>query len=46
MNKDNVYILEERGILFISGDDAESFLQNLVSNNIKKVNENVSCYQG
>jgi len=44
MNKDNVYILEERGILFISGDDAESFLQNLVSNNIKKVNENVSCF--
>ena len=28
MNKDNVYILEERGILDVNGEDAESFLQN------------------
>ena len=44
MNKDNVYILEERGILYVNGEDAESFLQNLVSNDIKKVNEKVSCF--
>ena len=44
MNKDNVYILEERGILYVNGEDAESFLQNLISNDIKKVNEKVSCF--
>ena len=44
MNKDNVYILDERGILYVNGEDAESFLQNLVSNDIKKVNEKVSCF--
>ena len=44
MNKDIVYILEERGILYVNGEDAESFLQNLISNDIKKVNEKVSCF--
>ena len=38
MNKNNVYILEERGILYINGQDTEAFLQNLISNDIRKVN--------
>ena len=44
MNIKNVYILEDRGILFISGADTKEFLQNLVSNDINKVNENNSCF--
>ena len=44
MNIDNVYILEDRGILFINGIDAKEFLQNLISNDINKVNEDASCF--
>ena len=40
----NVYILEDRGILFINGVDAKEFLQNLISNDINKVNEERSCF--
>ena len=39
MNTQNVYILEDRGILYINGEDAKEFLQNLISNDINKVNE-------
>ena len=44
MNTEKVYILEDRGILYISGPDCEKFLQNLISNNIEKVNESKSCF--
>ena len=44
MNTERVYILEDRGILYISGPDSEKFLQNLISNNIEKVNESKSCF--
>ena len=44
MNTQNVYILEDRGILYINGQDAREFLQNLVSNDINKVNETNSCF--
>ena len=40
----NVYILKDRGILFINGVDAKEFLQNLISNDINKVNEERSCF--
>ena len=40
----NVYILEDRAVLYINGEDAKSFLQNLISNNIEKVTENSSCF--
>ncbi len=40
----SVYILEDRAILYINGESAEEFLQNLVSNDIKKVTENSSCF--
>ena len=40
----NVYILEDRAVLYINGEDAKSFLQNLISNNIQKVTENSSCF--
>jgi len=44
MNINNVYILEDRGILYINGADAKEFLQNLISNDINKVNEDNSCF--
>ena len=44
MNINDVYILEDRGILYISGDDSASFLQNLISNDINKVNDSKSCF--
>ena len=44
MNMQKVYILEDRGILFIKGADANEFLQNMISNDINKVNEDNSCF--
>ena len=44
MNINNVYILEDRGILFIQGSDTKEFLQNLITNDIDKVNEANSCF--
>ena len=44
MNTQNVYILDDRGILYINGRDAKDFLQNLISNDIEKVNDTNSCF--
>ena len=44
MNIKNVYILEDRSILYINGEDSKDFLQNLISNDINKVSEDNSCF--
>ncbi len=44
MNIKNVYILDDRAILYINGEDAKEFLQNLISNDINKVNKENSCF--
>ena len=44
MNIKNVYILDDRAILYINGEDAKEFLQNLISNDINKINKEVSCF--
>ena len=44
MLKNNVYILEDRGLLYINGDDAREFLQNIITNNIESVSEVKSCF--
>jgi folate-binding protein YgfZ len=44
MNIQNVYILEDRGILYINGADTKEFLQNIISNDIYKVDETNSCF--
>jgi folate-binding protein YgfZ len=44
MKNDNVYILEDRGILYVNGEDVKNFLQNIISNDINKVTENNSCF--
>jgi len=40
----NVYILEDRAILYISGENVKDFLQNLITNDINKVTDNSSCF--
>ena len=42
--KNNVYILDDRSVFYISGEDAKKFLQNLISNDINKVTDNFSCF--
>ena len=44
MNINKVYILNDRSILFINGDDAKDFLQNIITNNINKVTDDNSCF--
>ena len=44
MNIKNVYILNERAILYINGEDVKDFLQNLISNDIRKVSDTNSCF--
>ena len=38
MKKDQIFILKDRGVVFISGEDVKDFLQNIVTNDINKVN--------
>ena len=40
----NVYILEDRAILYIYGEEVKEFLQNLISNDINKVTDTSSCF--
>ena len=44
MNIESVYILEDRGLLFIQGPDTNEFLQNLITNDINKVDDDNSCF--
>ena len=44
MNIKNVYILDDRAILYINGEDSKEFLQNLISNDVNKINEEISCF--
>tara|TARA_B100000700_G_scaffold273670_1_gene318189 strand:- start:11891 stop:12778 length:888 start_codon:yes stop_codon:yes gene_type:complete len=44
MEKDQIFILKDRGVIFINGEDARDFLQNIVTNDVYKVNDNYSCF--
>ena len=44
MKKYQIFILKDRGVLLISGQDSKDFLQNLVTNDINKVTETQSCF--
>ena len=37
MNKDQIIILKDRGLISVSGDDSIDFLQNIITNDITKV---------
>ena len=44
MNINSACILEDRGILFVDGADANDFLQNIITNDVNKVTETKSCF--
>ena len=44
MNKESIYILEDRGIIYVSGSDTFNYLQNIISNDLNKVTDNQSCF--
>ena len=44
MEKDQVVILEKRGVILISGKDAKDFLQNIITNDINKVSYKNSVF--
>ena len=44
MNINNIYTLEDRGILYIHGEDTNNFLQNIISNNINNAKDETSIF--
>ena len=44
MKKNNVYVLEDRGLLYLNGEDVKEYLQNLITNDIEKVTDEMSCF--
>ena len=44
MEKDQIVILEDRGLISISGKDAREYLQNIITNDINKVSETSSVF--
>ena len=44
MKKDQIFILKDRGIIFVNGDDASIYLQNIVTNDVSKINNTYSCF--
>ena len=44
MKINEVYILEDRGLIYINGEDSKGFLQNIITNDVNKVSENNSCF--
>jgi folate-binding protein YgfZ len=46
MEKNQIVILEDQGLISVEGSDAKNFLQNIISNDIEKVNESCSIFSG
>ena len=46
MEKDQIIIIESRGVVSISGDKSKEFLQNIVTNDVDKVNVSNSIFTG
>jgi len=44
MNRNNIYTLEDRGILYAHGEDVLEYLQNIITNDITKVTDSMSCF--
>ena len=44
MKKDEIIILENRGLISITGDDVKEYLQNIITNDIEKVDQNNSIF--
>ena len=44
MKKDQIILLEDRGLILITGEDVKNFLQNIITNDIEKVNLSTSIF--
>ena len=44
MEKDQIILLEDRGLILITGEDVKNFLQNIITNDIEKVNSSASIF--
>ena len=44
MKKNQIILLEDRGLISITGDDARNFLQNIITNDIERVNNSCSIF--
>ena len=44
MEKDQIIILENRGLISVTGEDAKEFLQNIITNDINKVSKSSSVF--
>ena len=44
MDKDQIILLEDRGLILITGKDVKNFLQNIITNDIEKVNLSNSIF--
>ncbi len=36
MNKNKIYLLEDRGLLYIQGNDVQNFLQNIIDDELPR----------
>ena len=46
MKKDQIILLQDRGLISISGENAKDFLQNVITNDINKVNVTNTIFSG
>jgi folate-binding protein YgfZ len=46
MEKNQIVILEDQGLISVEGPDAKDFLQNIISNDIEKASETSSIFSG
>ena len=46
MEKDQIVILKDRGLISVEGINAKDFLQNIISNDIKLVDNSNSIFSG
>src|SRR6056300_1286264 len=44
MEKDKIILLEDRGLISITGEDSKNFLQNIVTNDVEKVSSSNSIF--
>ena len=44
MEKDQIVILKDRGLISVSGENTKEFLQNIVSNDVNKVNNSKTVF--
>ena len=44
MEKDQIILLDDRGLISIKGEDAKNFLQNIITNDINKVNSSNTVF--